>query len=59
MFFKKKVAFESDVSKKLISESDKFSNEPPSKCRRIEHTDDIILINNKTFERDPGKRKPM
>ncbi|XP_052203041.1 uncharacterized protein LOC127808506 [Diospyros lotus] len=59
VFFKKKVASKSDASKKLISESDEPSNEPPSKCRRIEHTDDIILVNNKTFERDPSKHKPM
>ena len=38
-----------DAYKKLISESNKPFNKPPSKCHRIEHT----------FKHDPGKRKPM
>ncbi|XP_061365621.1 uncharacterized protein LOC133308902 [Gastrolobium bilobum] len=63
VFFKKKVVSESkssDAPTNIISESDAPSQEqPPSKCRRIEHTDDIITVRNKFFERDPGKRKPI
>ncbi|XP_061360340.1 uncharacterized protein LOC133304340 [Gastrolobium bilobum] len=60
VFFKKKLVSESESSDALtniISESDAPSHEqPPSKCRRIEHTDDIITVKNKNFERDTGKR---
>ncbi|XP_061340573.1 uncharacterized protein LOC133287039 [Gastrolobium bilobum] len=63
VFFKKKLVSESessDAPTNIISESDAPSHEqPPSKCRRIEHTDDIITVKNKKFEHDPGKRKPI
>ncbi|XP_061345948.1 uncharacterized protein LOC133291663 [Gastrolobium bilobum] len=63
VFFKKKVASDgatSDAPANIISESDALSHEqPPSKCHRIEHAEEIIIVKNKSFECDPGKRKPI
>ncbi|XP_061364760.1 uncharacterized protein LOC133308173 [Gastrolobium bilobum] len=63
VFFKKKVASDgatSDAPANIISESDAPSHEqPPSKCHRIEHAEEIIIVKNKSFERDPGKCKPI
>ncbi|XP_061347234.1 uncharacterized protein LOC133292798 [Gastrolobium bilobum] len=73
LFFKKRVVSESksndaptstisesDTPTNMISESDASSHEQPSsKCHRIEYIDDIIIVRNKIFERDPGKRKPI